>query len=994
MLKALAVFWAAISLTHAEVFPVRTFGVADGLAEDRINAIVEDARGFVWFACTGGISRFDGYRFVTWGAWPGALYRGANAFMADPNGNYWVAMHDGIRRFRYEGGPLKSDLFVVDTTEKRLYGLIRTSSGRLMAWNSLAAFEMGDDRGVALARFAEHKGQFLIDEVTEDRSGRIWVVVGGSAIGIYDLARSRSAPLQTMPWPPNLSSVDAMLEAPQGYMWLGTRVGLLRYERHSGQPAWKATGIFGVKSGLGGRDVKALLRRSNGEIWVGHAEGISRFLESDADHPRFRNLGAAQGLTGGRITALTEDRAGNVWAGTESSGVMLIKTGEFTTYQENDGVKGTLLQVLVNRQTGMLMLVGDAPGSSNRVLTFFDRNGFHQEPATSLWPNSQWIWQRLLIQSRTGNWWAATERGLCRFPAVDGTALPRTKPEACYSGEPIFHIFEDSQGNVWASAQGDRLLRWDRGTDQIAYLSRDGAESAEPRDFGQLVSAMAEDRDGNIWLGKFGDGGFMRYAHGHFTHFGPAEGAPPGVVNALYLDSHGELWIATAGGGLTSVANAGAAKPHFKTYDASQGIGSDIVRCIVEDRFGNIWAGTAQGAVRLNPTSGAIERFANTAIFKSAVRDHDGTLWFATSRGLARIVPHADRRGEPREVVFTAISIAGKKYPIAPLGASRVGEVTLDPDQNHVEIEFAAPGGDSGGALHYRVRLEGADSGWSAPQTENHVDYHQLMAGSYRFLAKSLNSNGTEGASIAEFDFRILPPVWLRWWFELPVTLLVLSFAYWLHTRRVERLVAIERVRAGIASDLHDDIGASLARISVLSEVARVQLKTDTGLAYAQLVHIGSAASEMLESMNDIVWSLRSSGARVESLVERMRDFAIDVLSPAGIKFTLACDEGLQENKLSGDARRQLLLIFKECVHNICKHAACREVRVELVAAGGKMIMTVSDDGRGPRWAAESRGNGVPSMTRRARSLGGEVEIGERPGGGFRVTLQIPIRAD
>jgi len=993
MWKALPVLWAAISVARAEVFPIRAFGVADGLAEDRINSIVEDARGFVWFAGTGGISRFDGYRFVTWGAWPGTLYRGANAFIADPKGNYWVAMHDGVRRFRGEGGPLKSDLFAVSTPGEPVNGLVRNSSGRLIAWNSRGGFEIAEDRGVAFTRFAEHKGPFLIDEVMEDRSGRIWVVVGGSAIGIYDLARSRSTPIQTIPWPPNLRSVDAMLEAPEGYMWLGTDVGLLRYERHSGQPAWKAMGVFGVKNGLGGREVKALLRRSNGEIWVGDSEGISRFRERDADHPRFSNLGAAQGLTGGRITALTEDRAGNVWAGTESSGVMLIKTGEFTTYQENDGIKGTLLQVLEDRRTGTLMIVGEAPGNSNRVLTFFDRKGFHWEPATSLWPIAQWIWQRLLIQSRTGNWWAATRRGLCRFPAVDGTVLPRTKPEACYTGEAIFHIFEDSRGNVWASAQGDRLLRWDSRRDQIAYLSRDGAESAEPRNFGQLVSAMAEDRDGNIWMGKFA-GGLMRYAHGHFTHFGPAEGAPPGVVNALYPDSHGRLWIGTTGGGLTSVVNAGAAKPHFKTYHASQGIGSDIVRCIVEDRFGKIWAGTTQGAVRLEPISGAIERFANTGKFKSAVRDRDGTLWFATSRGLARIVPRADRRGEPRDVVFTSISIAGKRYPLAPLGASRVAEVTLDPDQNHVEIEFAAPGGDSGGAVHYRVRLEGADSGWSAPQTENHVDYHQLMAGSYRFFAKSLDSDETEGASFAEFDFRILPPVWRRWWFELPVALLVLGFAYWLHTRRVERLVAIERVRSGIASDLHDDIGASLARISILSEVARVQLRTDTGLAHAQLVHIGSAASEMLESMNDIVWSLRSSGARVESLIERMRDFATDVLGPAGIKFTLACDDTLQENKLSGDARRQLLLIFKECMHNICKHAACREVRVELVAAGGRMIMTVSDDGRGPQWASASRGNGVPSMTRRARSLGGEIEIGERSGGGYRVTLQIPIRAD
>jgi len=988
MSKAWPVLLAAISLARAEVFPIRAFSAADGLAQDRINAIVEDSHGFVWFACSGGISRFDGYRFVTWGGLPDGLYRGANAFIADPKGNYWVAMHDGVRRFRAEGGPLKSNLFVVNTPGRPVNGLIRTSSGRLIGSTSLGGFEIADDGGLH-AGFAEDNGPFLIDDVAEDRSGRIWVSGIRQVISLYDLARSRTVPIQTLPW---AHSVDAMLEAPEGYMWVGTELGLLRYERHAGQPAWKATGMFGAKSGLGGRDVKALLRRSNGEVWVGTSEGISRFQEREADHPRFSNLGAAQGLTGKPVTALMEDRTGNVWAGTESSGAMLIKTGEFTTYQESDGIKGPLLQVLEDRQTGTVMTVGEAAVNRNRVLTFFDGKGFRQELGTALWPKSPWNWQRMLIQSRAGNWWAARLRGLCRFPAVPGTVLPTTKPEACYSGEAIFHIFEDSRGNIWASAQGDRLLRWDSGKDRIAYLSPDGAESAEPRNFGQLVSAIAEDRDGNIWMGEW-SGGFVRYANRHFTHFGPAEGAPPGIVNSLYLDSRGELWIATSGGGLTSVANPGAAKPHFKTHDASRWGVSDIVRCIVEDRFGNIWAGTAQGAVRVAPSTGAIEQFGANASFKSAVRDRDGALWFVTSQGLARTVPHAGWRGEPRDVVFTGISIAGKRYPLAPLGASRVGEVTLNPDQNHVEIEFAAPGGDSGGEIHYRVRLEGADSGWSAPQTENHVDYHQLMAGSYRFFAKSLDSNGTEGASIAEFDFRILPPVWRRWWFESPAALLVLIFAYWIHTRRLERLLAIERVRADIASDLHDDIGASLARISVLSEVVGVQMEKDTGLARAQLARIGSAASEMLESMNDIVWSVRSSDAHVESLVERMREFATDVLGPAGIEFTLLCDERLQKNKLPGDARRQLLLIFKECVHNISKHAACREVRVELAAAGGKMTMTVNDDGRGPRGASETRGNGVPSMARRARSLGGEIEIGERAGGGCCVTLRVPIPA-
>ena len=108
------------------------------------------------------------------------------------------------------------------------------------------AFQFAEDRGGAYARFAEDNRAFLIDEVTEDRSGRIWVAVPSDAISIYDLARPRSSPIQTISWPSTLKSVDAMPKTPEGYMWLGTDVGLVRYERHSGQTVWKATGLFRI----------------------------------------------------------------------------------------------------------------------------------------------------------------------------------------------------------------------------------------------------------------------------------------------------------------------------------------------------------------------------------------------------------------------------------------------------------------------------------------------------------------------------------------------------------------------------------------------------------------------------------------------------------------------------------------------------------------------------------------------------------------------------
>jgi signal transduction histidine kinase len=294
--------------------------------------------------------------------------------------------------------------------------------------------------------------------------------------------------------------------------------------------------------------------------------------------------------------------------------------------------------------------------------------------------------------------------------------------------------------------------------------------------------------------------------------------------------------------------------------------------------------------------------------------------------------------------------------------------------------------------------LDGADSGWNAPQAEHRVDYRNLRAGSYRFLVKTVNPGGVDSASVAEFDFRILPPFWLRWWFLLSAALALISAAHWLHRVRVAHLVAIERMRTEIATDLHDDIGASLARIAILSDVARASLlrgnrEPNQETTAAPMARIGGMARELLDSLNDIVWSIRATDANVESLVSRMREFALDVLAQGDTSFRLECDEALRARTLSPDTRRHLLLIFKECMHNIVKHSACTSARASLHTSDGKLIMTVSDDGRGGAAAngAAHQGNGIPSMKRRVHAMGGEIEFAEKPSEGYQVVVRIPL---
>ncbi len=985
-------------LSRAELPPIRAYNTSDGLAQDRVNAIAGDERGFLWFATSGGLSQFDGYRFTTWEGSRARAFAVPGALIAAPGGEYWLGTRNGVVRFGKEG-PEHGRTFVPDTPSHTITALLRNRSGRIFATTGLGLYEVTGERMRRIPLAIEAARGVRLGFLAEDQAGCIWAAAP-PFVHILQTGPGGESVASQIELPPHVTSVTSFVQTGSDAVWLGSNVGLLRYERPPGGSVWVLRHVYGVIDGLAGPSVTSLLRASDGVIWAGTTAGLSRFDEG-IDPPRhFSNLKGPL-LTDIAVSALAEDPSGNIWAGTDSAGVMRIRPHGFTMFQADDGLKSPgLLQILEDRD-GTLMGVGITAMASKRIFTFFRGGRFEQGIPVALGSRGSWTWQSMLIRSRAGPWWVATSGGLCRFPSQPATALLHTFPDACYTNEKIFRVFEDSRGNIWASSPTEYLLRWNRDTGKVVYVHPDGSTSSTRSPFSGLVSAMAEDRAGNIWLG-FWTGGLVRWSPTKITNFRKDEMAPAGTILTLYTDSAGRLWVGADLSGLSVFADPVAAAPRFTPRSTSNGTGStDSVRTIVEDRFGNIWVGTPRGIVRLDPGTGDVRRFSSAdglpqAILRSSIRDREGNLWFATSRGLARVVPAPDERAAPPAVLLTGIQVADEDFPTSPLGENHVAGVELGPSNKHVRIEFAAPANRSAEDVRYEFMLAGSDTAWSSTRTEHTVEYRNLDAGRYRFLVRSVALTG-EKSEAAEFDFRVLPPVWLRWWFELGVVLAVACGAWWLHQYRLAHWIAVERMRTGIATDLHDEIGAGLARIAIVSEVARVNSagNQSAGLsqASAPLVKIATIARELLDSLNDIVWTVRSSDSSAESLVSRMREFGLDVLSEREAGFVLVCDRDFLSRQLDPHTRREILLIFKECIHNIAKHSGCRSARAELKLVDGSLILCVTDDGHGrpsPSVTPSGMGNGIPGMLRRAQALGGDLESGPGPEGGFTVRLRIP----
>ena len=593
-----------------------------------------------------------------------------------------------------------------------------------------------------------------------------------------------------------------------------------------------------------------------------------------------------------------------------------------------------------------------------------------------------------------------TIQGLYRFPRTSGVEqLGQIRPKAIYttrdglSSDHIFRLYEDSRADIWITVNDpnrDSLIRWERATGRFQHYGE--AYGLPP---GSGATIFREDRIGNLWVG-FYTGGLARYRDGGFRILSAKDGLPEGMIRDLHIDQSGQLWIATNRGGVARLDDPAAEHPRFLTYTTAQGLASNQATCITEDEQGRIYIGTPQGVDRLDPAHGHIKHYtvadglANNFV-NVAYRDRAGALWFGTLQGLSRLVPEPDFISRAPAILISALRIAGEDYAVSPLGQAEIIGPQLSANQNQLQIDFSSISVGAAASLRYQYKLEGADRDWSPPTSQRSITYARLSSGTYRFLVRAVTANGTSSLQPAFVSFTILRPIWQRWWFLSLSGLLVVGVAYAVHRFRVNRLLELERVRTRIATDLHDDIGSSLSQIAILSEVVRQNVVQDAAAVNEPLSQITTSSSELMSTMSDIVWAIDPHKDRLTDLIQRMRRFASDVLTARNIDFEFEAPDGQRNLNLGADVRRQVFLVFKESINNIVRHSASSHVHIEFRVDRDRLVLVIRDDGRGFHPEQDSDGHGLMSMARRAKEMGGAIEINSQPGAGACVALEMPI---
>ena len=295
-------------------------------------------------------------------------------------------------------------------------------------------------------------------------------------------------------------------------------------------------------------------------------------------------------------------------------------------------------------------------------------------------------------------------------------------------------------------------------------------------------------------------------------------------------------------------------------------------------------------------------------------------LWFGTSSSLIRFEPAAsDRPPVPPPIRITGLRIMDVQQSVSALGERDLSLPDLAPDQHRLQIDFSALSFAPGEVLRYQYQLDGVGGGWSAPSDQRSVTYASLSPGRHTFRVRAVNSDGALSTDAASVTFTVLRPLWLRWWFLTLEVSALLALVYGVYRYRVARVLELAAIRTRIATDLHDDIGANLTRIAVLSEVAK-QTPGDV-----QLASIAGIARESVSAMSDIVWAINPKRESVADLIRRMRQHAEEVFTLRDIELRFNADGAHDSSRLGIDVRRELLLTFKEAVNNAARHSQCSQ---------------------------------------------------------------------
>ncbi len=322
------------------------------------------------------------------------------------------------------------------------------------------------------------------------------------------------------------------------------------------------------------------------------------------------------------------------------------------------------------------------------------------------------------------------------------------------------------------------------------------------------------------------------------------------------------------------------------------------------------------------------------------------------------------------------------------------------PGRGEFEFHYAALSLSAAEKNRFKYKLEGIDTDWINADTRRLAHYNNLYPGHYQFRVLGCNDHGVWNERGAVVAFVLQPHVWQTWWFMTLGVVAILAAVgggvrYWMGQKLRRQLLllelqnSLEKERARIARDIHDDLGATLTQITLLSELTQRECAQPAQVT-GHAEQIGRAARELVQSMDETVWAINPENDNLPRLAGYIFQYAEKFFSGTPLRCRFDSPDDLPAHTLTAEARHHLFLATKEAMNNVARHAAATQVWLRLTVTDSELTLCIEDNGKGlPAQSDRTFGNGLKNMQKRMQEIGGIFEWDSAPGAGTRIRFKL-----
>lgn len=1046
-LSQLVVGQTVDSVGYMEI-SLEQISIEQGLSQGMVNDIAEDQTGFLWVATKEGLNRYDGTGFRVFRHIPDNPYSLADNFTysleVDTNNRVWVTTQsNGVDLF-----DPKSETFHHFRRDSLNPNAISSNQTGILLkdHNQNILVETLDEEGFAVIteERSETKSGFIFRPITEIypsllpfKTGKDWTkhLVFGSdkSIWYYDLDSVYHIT-------GDLYSTDAQVDA----FYIAPRIFRGGKDATVFIPSKNKSELYITDN------EQTLLKFSEAKnqfvpflkIPAPHKFGFKQFIDSknrlwswNDDHtairidlntleyvkisPRWNQL---RGLATNHTGIALEDANGNLWMGTGGNGLLQIK-----------------------RTIDLFKRVPSAQKMIDNSIRIFRIETANQK---ALYKNSirtAWIELRKDLLRRKGNFllsdsnchlsmdneghfWigsydlAERTEYLLKIDTVNGS-MTKVCSKHHDDGEwYAMPVFLDREDNIWFgekfSSNGVNLYYYNQVTDSlITYSMPVEKRKVEYR----LISDWYQNEQGNWWLATTQGLLYLEVSTGDWNVYKQQSGNPNSLSFDVCLSVHPDpiqpskfLWVGTEGGGLNKLNIETGGFSHFNTQT---GLPNNVIYGIQSDNHNHLWISTNNGLCQFNPETNQCVNYTsedglpgNEFNRYEYSKTTNGTLYFGGTRGQVYFNPEDFyAKNEPSNVIVTDLFLFNQPVRYSYFGVDsssfsltkpigKTERLTFGPDQDMISFSFAVMDLTAPSKNQFKYRLVGLQDDWISAGSKNEATFTDLSPGSYTLEVIGSNSHNVWSSKPTTLSIDVLPPWYATNWFRALVLFLAATVLYLIYRQRVSQLLHIEKMRNRIAQDLHDEIGSTLSSISLFSTVLEKTLDDNPEKAKPILERITKNCNQMMESMNDMVWTIKADNDKFSEIVNRMRAFAVNMAEPKGIKLVFEADQESESLKLDMETRKNIYLLFKEATNNAVKYSNCSELKVNVSIKEHKLILCICDNGIGFEVDTESGnrnnlgGNGIKGMKARAAQSNAKLQIKSEKSVGTEIIMTLSVK--